>query len=263
MNNIENSEKFLDRHIGPDNKDVREMLKVMGQKSLDHFIDETVPKKIRLKEKLNLASPMSEYELIAYMGELAKKNKILKSYIGLGYYGTVTPSVILRNILENPGWYTQYTPYQAEISQGRLEALLNFQTMISDLTGLPVANASLLDEGTAAAEAMHMLYAARKNDKKNATKFFVSEECFPQTIDILKTRSGPQGIELVIGDHKTIELTDDMFGVLVQYPVCDGAVYEYKDFFEKAHAKNIYTITAADIMSLVILTPPGEFGVLM
>ncbi len=260
MDNIENSEKFVDRHIGPGYKDVDEMLKDIGVSSLDVLIDETVPEKIRLHEKLNLPPTLSEYRLIAYFGELAKKNKILKSYIGLGYYGTITPSVIMRNILENPGWYTQYTPYQAEISQGRLEALINFQTLIIDLTGLEIANASLLDEGTAAAEAMHMLYASRKADKKNANKFFVSKECFPQTIDILKTRSEPNGIQLFIGDHKNIELTDDMFGVLVQYPSCDGEVYEYKDFFEKAHKKNIFTVTAADIISLVVLTPPGEFG---
>ena len=260
MDNKIRAEKFVDRHVGPNHEEVKEMLKDIGVNSLDQLIDETIPENIRLKEKLNLPETLSEYRLIAYLGELAKKNKILKSYIGLGYYGTVTPSVILRNILENPGWYTQYTPYQAEISQGRLEALLNFQTAVSDLTGLEVANASLLDEGTAAAEAMLMLFASRKAQKKNANKFFVSQECFPQTIDILKTRSEPRGIELVIGDHKKVDLTDDMFGVLVQYPVCDGEVYDYKEFFEKVHSKGIFTVTAADIMSLVILIPPGEFG---
>jgi glycine dehydrogenase len=236
------------------------MLSTIGINSLDKLIDETVPSKIRLKEKLELDEPMSEYRLIQYLGSLAKKNKIQKSYIGLGYYGTVTPSVILRNILENPGWYTQYTPYQAEISQGRLEALINFQTTVADLTGLPIANASLLDEGTAAAETMLMFRAARKSDKKNANKFFVSQECFPQTIDVIMSRAEPQGIEVVVGDHKTLELTDDLFGILVQYPACNGEIYNYKELFANAHAKGIFTVVAADIMSLAILTPPGEFG---
>lgn len=260
MNNLEKSEKFVDRHVGPNYEEVDKMLKIIGVKSLDTLIDETVPEKIRMKENISLPPTLSEYRLIAHFGELAKKNKINKSYIGLGYYGTVTPSVILRNILENPGWYTQYTPYQAEISQGRLEALINYQTVIIDLTGLEIANASLLDESTAAAEAMHMLYASRKAEKKNANKFFVSQECFPQTIDVLKTRSEPHGIELVIGDHRKAELTDDFFGVLVQYPSCDGEVFDYKEFFDRAHSKNIFTVTAADLMSLVLLVPPGEFG---
>lgn len=260
MNNLDNTEKFVNRHIGPDENDVKEMLAVIGVSSLDKLIDETVPAKIRLKEKLNLDEPMTEYRLIQYLGSLAKKNKIQKSYIGLGYYGTITPAVILRNILENPGWYTQYTPYQAEISQGRLEALINYQTVIADLTGLPVANASLLDEGTAAGEAMLMFRAARKPDKKTANKFFVSQECFPQTIDVIMSRAEPQGIEVIVGDHKSLELTDDLFGIFVQYSSCDGDIYDYKELFEKAHAKGIYTAVAADIMSLAILTPPGEFG---
>jgi glycine dehydrogenase len=198
--------------------------------------------------------------MIAHLGEIAKKNRIMKSYIGMGYYGTVTPSVIMRNIFENPGWYTQYTPYQAEISQGRLEALMNFQTAVADLTGFPIANASLLDEGTSAAEAMAMFFASRKPDKKNANKFFVSQECFPQTIDVLKTRAEPHGIEIVIGDHTKLELTDDIFGILVQYPSETGEIYDYTELFKKAHEKNIFTVVAADIMSLAILTPPGEFG---
>ncbi len=260
MNNLDNTEKFVNRHIGPNENEVKEMLNTIGISSLDKLIDETVPAKIRLKEKLELDEPMSEYRLIQYLGSLAKKNKIQKSYIGLGYYGTVTPSVILRNILENPGWYTQYTPYQAEISQGRLEALINYQTTVVDLTGLPIANASLLDEGTAAAETMLMFRAARKPDKKNANKFFVSQECFPQTIDVIMSRAEPQGIEVVVGDHKTLELTDDLFGILVQYPACNGEIYNYKELFANAHAKGIFTVVAADIMSLAILTPPGEFG---
>jgi glycine dehydrogenase len=260
MNNLDNTEKFVNRHIGPDENDVKEMLSAIGVSSLDKLIDETVPAKIRLKEKLNLDKPMTEYKLIQYLGSLAKKNKIQKSYIGLGYYGTITPAVILRNILENPGWYTQYTPYQAEISQGRLEALINYQTVVADLTALPVANASLLDEGTAAGEAMLMFRAARKPDKKTANKFFVSRECFSQTIDVIMSRAEPQGIEVIMGDHKSFDLTDDLFGILVQYPACDGEIYNYKELFDKAHAKGIFTAVAADIMSLAILTPPGEFG---
>ena len=217
-NKFEFTDKFVTRHIGSDEHDTKEMLKVIGTKSLDTLITETVPDKIHLREKLNLPNGLSEHALLELFRKYANKNKVFKSYIGTGYYGTFTPTVILRNVLENPGWYTQYTPYQAEIAQGRLEALLNFQTIVVDLTGLEVANASLLDEGTAAAEAMHVLYASRKAEKKNANKFFVSEECFPQTMDILKTRSAPLGIELIIGDHKTIELADDIFGILVQYP---------------------------------------------
>ena len=260
MTNLDNTEKFVNRHIGPDENDVKEMLKVMGTDSLEKLIDETVPAKIRLKEKLGLEEPMTEYSLIQYLGYLAKKNKIQKSYIGLGYYGTITPAVILRNILENPEWYTQYTPYQAEISQGRLEALINYQTMVIDLTGLPIANASLLDEGTSAAEAMLMFHAARKGSKKNANKFFVSEECFPQTIDVILSRSEPQGIEVVIGDHRKLELTDDIFGVFVQYPSGDGEIYDFKDLFSKVHEHGIFTAVAADILSLAVLVPPGEFG---
>jgi glycine cleavage system P protein (glycine dehydrogenase) len=260
MTNLDNTEKFENRHIGPNENDIKEMLKEIGIASLDKLIDETVPEKIRLKEKLELEEPMTEYRLTQHLGQLAKKNKIQKSYIGLGYYGTITPAVILRNILENPGWYTQYTPYQAEISQGRLEALINYQTMVIDLTVLPIANASLLDEGTAAAEAMLMLHAARKAEKKNASKFFVSNECFPQTIDVIMSRAEPQGIEVVVGDHKTLGLTDDLFGIFVQYPACDGEIYDYRELFQKAHTKGIYTAVAADLMSLALLVPPGEFG---
>lgn len=253
-------DNFVNRHIGPTAEEISEMLKVIGTGSLDNLIDETVPASIRLKEKLELGEALSEQELLMYLRHIAEKNKLFKSYIGCGYYGTFTPAIILRNIMENPGWYTQYTPYQAEISQGRLEALLNYQTMVVDMTGLPVANASLLDEGTAAGEAMHLLFAARKPEKKNANKFFVSDECFPQTIDVLKTRTAPIGVELVIGDFKTLDLTDDLFGILVQYPTSDGEIYDYKELFEKAHAKGISCVVAADILSLALLTPPGEFG---
>ena len=237
-------DNFESRHIGPEHRDLKDMLKAIGVDSLDQLIHETVPEAIRLKNELNTGEAISEPNLLKLFKSYAGMNKIFRSFIGCGYYGTYTPSVILRNIMENPGWYTQYTPYQAEISQGRLEALLNFQTMIIDLTGLEVANASLLDEGTAAAEAMHVFYAARKADKKNANKFFVSKECFPQTIEILKTRSEPLGVELVIGDHKTAELTDDIFAMLVQYPAADGEVYNYKELINNAHSKGINVVVA-------------------
>jgi len=253
---------FEERHIGPDEHDIEDMLKSIGVATLDELMHQTIPEAIRLKSGLELGKPFTEQELLLLFRDYSKLNKLHKTYIGYGYYSTYTPTVVLRNIMENPGWYTQYTPYQAEISQGRLEALLNFQTVIIDLTGLEVANASLLDEGTAAAEAMHLVYAASKNLKagKDAKKFFISDECFKQTIDILKTRSAPLGIKLVIGDWKTADLTDDMFGLIVQYPSADGEIYDYTEFFTKAKSKGIFCITAADIMSLTLLKPPGEFG---
>lgn len=260
MNNFEFYDKFVDRHIGPDENDIKKMLGVIGVKSLDELIEKTLPKSIRLKDKLELTEPMTEYELLLHLKSIASKNKVFKNYIGLGYYPSITPGVIRRNILENPGWYTQYTPYQAEISQGRLEALLNFQTMIIDLTGMPIANASLLDEATAAAEAMGMLFSLRKSNRKTANVFFVSDEVFPQTIDVLKTRSAPLGIELRIGDHKSVELTDDIFGILVQYPACDGEIYDYTNLFNETESKGVYKAVAADLLSLALLTPPGEFG---
>ncbi len=253
-------EKFVDRHVGISEKDIKEMCSVIGVSSLDELIDKTVPASIRLKEKIKIEEAQTETELLSSLKELAQKNQLFKNYIGLGYNPTITPGVIQRNILENPGWYTQYTPYQAEISQGRLEALLNFQTMICDLTSMPVANASLLDEATAAAEAMSMLHSARKTAKKNAKVFWVSEECFPQTIDVLKTRCAPFGIELRIGNHQNLELTDDIFGLLVQYPARDGDVYDYSELFQQAEAKGIFKAVAADLLSLALLTPPGEFG---
>lgn len=258
MKFFEHPDKFENRHIGPSESEVTEMLKAIGVESLDQLIDQTIPESIRLKEEMKLDAPLSEYRFLEKLKKISKKNKVFKSYIGMGYYNTMTPAVILRNILENPGWYTQYTPYQAEIAQGRLEALMNFQTIIVDLTGLPIANASLLDEGTAAAETMIMFYHQRKN--KSANTLFVSEDVFPQTIDVLKTRSNPLGIELLIGDHKTVELNDKIFGVMVQYPCGCGEINDYKEFFSKAKAKGILTSTAADLLSLVLLTPPGEFG---
>lgn len=256
--NIDYQETFQKRHIAPNTAETEEMIKTIGAESIDHLIDQTIPAKIRLKQPLDLPKAKSEFEYLKNLKQLASKNKVFKSYIGQGYYDVIVPGVIQRNILENPGWYTQYTPYQAEISQGRLQALLNFQTMVIDLTGMEIANASLLDEGTAAAEAMFMQYSLRKNQE--ATIFFVSEEVFPQTIDILKTRSEPYGIELVIGDHRTVELNDKMFGAIVQYPAGKGAVYNYKQFAEAAHEKGIKLTVVADIMSLVLLTPPGEWG---
>src|SRR6201991_2992372 len=251
-------EKFQQRHIAPNEADTAEMLKTIGVSSLDELIAQTVPANIRLKKPLNLPPAKSEFDYLNALKQTSVKNKVFKSYIGQGYYDVIVPGVIQRNILENPGWYTQYTPYQAEIAQGRLQALLNFQTMVVDLTGMEIANASLLDEGTAAAEAMFMQYSTRKNSAANI--FFVSEEVFPQTIDILKTRAQPYGIELLIGDHQTTELTENMFGAIVQYPAGDGEVYNYADYAAKAHEKGIKLTVVADLMSLVLLTPPGEWG---
>ncbi|MEO6979115.1 MAG: glycine dehydrogenase, partial [Mucilaginibacter sp.] len=256
--NIDYQEKFQARHIAPNEADTAQMLKATGVTSLDELISQTIPEKIRLKAPLNLPPAKSEFDYLAALRQTASKNKVFKSFIGQGYYDVIVPGVIQRNILENPGWYTQYTPYQAEIAQGRLQALLNFQTMVVDITGMEIANASLLDEGTAAAEAMFMQYSTRKNATANV--FFVSEEVFPQTIDILKTRAQPYGIELLIGNHQTVELTDSMFGAIVQYPAGNGAVYNYKDFAAKGHEKGIKLTVVADIMSLVLLTPPGEWG---
>jgi glycine dehydrogenase len=256
--NIDYQEKFQSRHIAPNQTDTEQMLKVIGVNSLDELIEQTIPKNIRLKVPLNLPAAKSEFDYLNSLKQTASKNKVFKSFIGQGYYDVIVPGVIQRNILENPGWYTQYTPYQAEIAQGRLQALLNFQTMVIDLTGMEIANASLLDEGTAAAEAMFMQYSLRKN--QNANVFFVSKEVFPQTIDILKTRAQPYGIELQIGDHRTAELTDTMFGAIVQYPAGNGAVYNYTDYAAKAHEKGIKLTVVADIMSLALLTPPGEWG---
>lgn len=260
MANFQNYDEFVNRHIGPDEAQIKEMLEVTGVSSLDQLIDETIPSQIKLKKKLELDKAVSEYKFLQNLKEIADKNKIFKSYIGMGYNPTITPKVIQRNILENPGWYTQYTPYQAEISQGRLEALLNFQTVIMDLTAMDIANASLLDEGTAAAEAMLMFYHLKSANKKTAKTIFVSEECFPQTIEVVKTRANPLGINVLVGDHRKVELSDDIFAVIVQYPSGDGEIYDYKDLFRDAQEKEIFSIVAADILSLTLLTPPGEFG---
>ena len=256
------TDKFVNRHNGPRENDVKLMLSKIGAKSVDELIDQTIPAAIRLKAPLNLPKGMTEYNYLKYLRGVASKNKVFKTYIGLGYHNTIIPSVVQRNVLENPGWYTAYTPYQAEIAQGRLEALLNFQTMIMDLTGMEIANASLLDEATAAAEAMAMLFSNRSREqvKNGVNKFFVSNECFPQTIDLLKTRSTPMGIELVIGDFKTATLDNTIYGALLQYPSIDGKIYDYADFVKKAKSNGVAIAVAADVLSLVLLTPPGEWG---
>jgi len=256
------TDKFVGRHNGPNTNDVTAMLQAIGAHSLDELIEQTVPAAIRLKAPLNLPGGMSEYQYHKHLRGIAAKNKVFKTYIGLGYYNTIVPAVIQRNILENPGWYTAYTPYQAEIAQGRLEALLNFQTMIMDLTGMEIANASLLDEATAAAEAMAMLFHNRSREaiETGSNKFFVSDECFPQTIDVLKTRSSPMGIELIIGDFETAKLDGSVFGTLLQYPTADGKVHDYADFVKNAKAIGITIAVAADVLSLALLTPPGEWG---
>lgn len=252
-----NSE-FPRRHIGPGPDDTEIMLKTIGVHSLDELIRQTIPEAIRMKRPLNLPPPVAEHELLEDLRQMAAENRVVRSYIGLGYFETLTPAVIQRNILENPAWYTSYTPYQAEIAQGRLEALLNFQTMVVDMTGLPISNASLLDEGTAAAEAMHMFHESRPAGQGH--RFFVSNECLPQTIDILRTRSGPLGIELVIGDWQSAVLDTSCFGALVQYPTADGEIHDYTDFTARAHAAGMFVAAAADIMSLALLRPPGEWG---
>jgi len=253
---------FVSRHNGPRETETFEMLQKIKVASLDALIDETVPRTIRLKKPLNIPAGMNEFEYLNHIKQIASKNKIFRTYIGQGYYNTISPAVIIRNILENPGWYTSYTPYQAEISQGRLEALLNFQTMISDLTGLPIANASLLDEATAAAEAMIMLFNSRSRAmvKSGASQFFVSDTLFPQTIDVLKNRATSLDITLVFGNHKDFEFNENIFGAIVQYPDQFGAIHDYRKFTEKAHESGISVIAAADILSLTLLTPPGEWG---
>ena len=256
------TDTFVSRHNGPRENDVKIMLNKIGANSVDELIAQTIPDAIRLKKPLNLPTGLTEYNYHKHLRVVASKNKVFKTYIGLSYFNTIVPPVIQRNVLENPGWYTAYTPYQAEIAQGRLEALLNFQTMVMDLTGMEIANASLLDESTAAAEAMAMLFNSRSREavKSGANKFFVSNECYPQTIDLLKTRSTPMGIELVVGDFKTILLDSTIYGALLQYPTIDGTVHNYIDFVKSAKKNGTAIAVAADILSLVLLTPPGEWG---
>ncbi len=258
-----NTNSFQLRHIGPNKEEQEKMLAAIKADSLEQLITETVPDNIRLKDDLDLAPAMSEYEYLAHIKELSEKNKVFKSYIGLGYHEAIVPSVIQRNILENSGWYTAYTPYQAEIAQGRLEALLNYQTMVCDLTGMELANASLLDESTAAAEAMALLFDVRERTQKKAgvNKFFVSSAILPQTLSVLQTRSTPIGIELVVGNHQEFNFSDDFFGAILQYPGKHGQVYDYTEFVAKANKNNIKVAVAADILSLVKLKAPAEFGV--
>lgn len=256
------NDAFALRHLGPRESDLNHMFKTIGIKSLDQLIFETVPDNIRLKNELDLDAPMTEYEYLNHIQELGKKNKVFKSYIGLGYHPAIVPAVIQRNIFENPGWYTAYTPYQAEIAQGRLEAILNFQTTVIELTGMEIANASLLDEGTAAAEAMALLFDVRTRDQKKnkVNKFFVSEEILPQTLSVLQTRSTPIGVELVIGNHETFDFSGEFFGAILQYPGKYGQVYDFAGFIGKAKENDIKVAVAADILSLVKLTSPGEIG---
>ncbi|WP_414562101.1 MULTISPECIES: aminomethyl-transferring glycine dehydrogenase [unclassified Anabaena] len=256
-NRSQTSINFAQRHIGPNSDEIQQILQVLGFPSLDSLIDQTVPQAIRLNKNLKLPEAQSEYAALAKLKQIAAKNQVCRSYIGMGYYDCITPPVIGRNILENPGWYTAYTPYQPEIAQGRLEALLNFQTMIIDLTGLEIANASLLDEATAAAEAMSLSYGVCKNQ---ANAYFVADDCHPQTIDVLQTRAKPLGINIIVGDHQTFDFDQPIFGAILQYPASDGTIYDYGAFIAKAHAQGALVTVAADPLSLTLLTPPGEFG---
>ncbi|PQA54107.1 aminomethyl-transferring glycine dehydrogenase [Siphonobacter curvatus] len=254
-------ELFENRHNNADEADRQAMLSEIGVKSVEELISQTIPSAIRRGQSLNLPPAQTEFQFLDEFKKLASQNKVYKSYIGTGYYDTFTPNVILRNILENPAWYTAYTPYQAEISQGRLEMLLNFQTLIIELTGLEIANASLLDEATAAAEALHLLHALKKGAKAKADTFFVSDRCHPQTIDLLHTRATPIGVKILVGDHRTIDLTNEnIFGALLQYPATDGAVFDYSDWIASAHELDIKVVVAADLLALTLLTPPGEMG---
>ncbi len=262
MNNLDllsPLDKFDDRHIGPSEMDIARMLEVLDVDSLEALVDETVPDAIRFRKPLDLPPALTESQALADMREMANQNKVYRSLIGMGYSDTITPGVILRNIMENPGWYTQYTPYQAEIAQGRMEALVNFQTMITDLTGLEIANASLLDEATAAAEAMALCHAAQKRGS-TANAFFVSDQCHPQTIDVVWTRAEPLGIELIIGDYEKYTFEKETFGALLQYPTTGGDILDYEGFCAKAHQAGALVVVAADLLALTLLRPPGEFG---
>ena len=250
------ADAFIDRHIGPISDEINAMLKTLGLTNLEELIQKTIPAEILDDGSLNIDKAVDELNTIKSLRSIAAKNTVTRSYIGMGYTGTITPPVILRNILENPGWYTQYTPYQAEISQGRLEALLNFQTMVCDMTGMEIANASLLDEATAAAEAMAMM--ARLIPKRNV--FYVSLDCYPQTIDVLKTRAKPIGIELVITRERDFEFNGDTLGILIQYPASDGRIGDYSEMSKNAHENGSLVAAAADILSLAMIKPPGEWG---
>src|SRR5262245_20005914 len=250
------SNSFARRHIGPNNDEVRAMLREVGFENLDSLVDAAVPRNIRLDRELKLPEAKSEIEALAELRSISRKNKVTRSFIGCGYYDCITPPVIQRNILENPGWYTAYTPYQAEIAQGRLEALLNFQQMIMDLTALDIANASMLDEATAAAEAMALCHAVVPNRKT----FFVADNCHPQLIAVIQTRAKPLGIEIKVGDYSQFKFDGTVSGALVQYPATDGAIYDYAEFARKTHEAGALVVVAADILALTLLNPPGEFG---
>jgi len=257
----EQQNEFQQRHIGPDENETADMLKVIGKSSLEELIEATIPQDIRIKKPLEIADPNSEHEYLKELKQVAAKNKLFRSFIGQGYYGTITPSVILRNVFENPGWYTQYTPYQAEISQGRLESLLNFQTMVTDLTALPLANASLLDEATAAAEAMTMIFHhVNRTEEIKQPKFFIDQNIFPQTKDVIITRAQPIGIEIVVGDHHTAQIDGSYFGAILQYPDNNGSVEDMRGFIENIHRFNGFVVMATDLLALTLLTPPGELG---
>ncbi|HEX6862999.1 MAG TPA: glycine dehydrogenase (aminomethyl-transferring), partial [Thermoanaerobaculia bacterium] len=259
---LQPTDTFVRRHLGPDEAEVREMLDAIGADSLERLVGETVPESIRLSGRLSLSHlpedrSLGERETLGVLGGIASRNQVFRSFLGMGYHDCLVPTVIQRNVLENPGWYTQYTPYQAEISQGRLEALLNYQTMVADLTGLPVANASLLDEGTAAAEAMHMCVDAPKGGTRNT--FFVAADCHPQTIEVVKTRAGAIGVEVRVGDAESMDL-DDVFGVLLQYPNTEGRIRDYSQIAERAHQAKAMVVMATDLLALTLLRPPGEIG---
>ncbi|MCH2022443.1 MAG: aminomethyl-transferring glycine dehydrogenase [Saprospiraceae bacterium] len=260
MFDIQHPDRFVNRHLGPNDQELAEMLKTIGVDSLKQLIDQTIPSNIRSQDELIIPDAISEFDYLKMLKQVSQKNKVFKSYIGLGYYGTITPSVILRNVFQNPGWYTPYTPYQAEIAQGRLEALLNFQTMIIDLTGLPLANASLLDESTAAAEAMYMFYSTKNKRAKGniANQFLVSKGVFPQTLDVIYARAEPLGIEVILTDD--FEISEKTFGVLLQYPDVNGKVKDFKEIISNSKEKGVYSVVATDLLSLSILTPPGEWG---
>ncbi|MDD2636347.1 MAG: glycine dehydrogenase (aminomethyl-transferring), partial [Bacteroidales bacterium] len=255
-------QKFSTRHIGPRTKDYSEMLDKIGVSTMEELMNQIVPSGIRLKKPLDISEALSEYDYLGRVKAIASKNKMYRSFIGMGYYGTAVPSVILRNVFENPGWYTSYTPYQAEISQGRLEALLNFQTVVTELTGMEIANSSLLDEGSAVAEAMSMMFDARSRQavKDGKNKLFVDEDIFPQTLDVIRLRAEPIGVEVVIGKFEDYEFTDKDFGAVVQYPAASGKINDYSKFTENAHKKGILVTAAVDIMALVLLDAPANWG---
>jgi len=252
------SDTFVPRHIGPDDEDIRAMLATLGLPSIGALIDETIPEAIRSRKGLSLPEPRGEQELLDDLRAMARRNEIFRSFIGMGYHGCITPAVIQRNVLENPGWYTAYTPYQPEIAQGRLEALINFQTMVADLTALPLANASLLDEATAAAEAMQMCHAVARAGRGG---FFVAEDCHPQTIAVVQTRARPRGIQVHVGPLAAIQPeAQNLFGVLVQHPTTDGRILDYEELAGRCHAAGALLVAATDLLALTLLRPPGEFG---